>query len=322
MPNDDSPGMDPLATLERVEGSVFHYTSADGLLGILEGQALWASEAASLNDIAEIRQGWEHVRAWLAEHPGDMSDRLGDMAEDVPFSMKEAYLLSASTAGDDANQWRLYGGQVRGYAIELDASVPLAVVVEGKRPTHDTTKTGTRQIGQLLRYSVGVSPWFKCLYTDADKDRALDHAITVAAAEKSRIASAQYDEETYFEMIDDLRYSAMDNLFTIASLIKSEGFSGEQEARVVVTPLTRETYERFRASEVGIVSYVALGTAQGHGRFATRVYRKSGEVAPLPLEGVTAGPLLRPESHATVEALLKRSGNSRAVVRPSAVPLR
>jgi hypothetical protein len=49
------------AAVRPASGSVFHYTSAQGLLGIIPSGKVWASEASSLNDLAEVRQGWETI---------------------------------------------------------------------------------------------------------------------------------------------------------------------------------------------------------------------------------------------------------------------
>lgn len=151
----------------------------------------------------------------------------------------------------------------------------------------------------------------------------MKQVVAFFEGEQARIRSAGYDEDQYSEESTYLRDNALDHLFTVASLIKSVGFSGEYEARVVVTPLFRSTYERFRPGDVGIVSYVELGTAQTvDDRFSRRAYREGGEVAPLPIHSVTAGPLLRPESLATVKALMQSAGISDPEVRMSQVPLR
>ncbi len=48
-------------------GPVFHYTTPTGLLNILERKELWATEAAGMNDVAEVRQGWAFIRDWMTD---------------------------------------------------------------------------------------------------------------------------------------------------------------------------------------------------------------------------------------------------------------
>ena len=105
--------------LAPVSDPIYHYTSGDGLLGALTSRRLWASQATSLNDHAEIRQGWdliiEELRHLLDAHPDD-----GDLAAMVSWSrnpvdqVRHVCVLCASLRGDDAAQWRLYGGASRG----------------------------------------------------------------------------------------------------------------------------------------------------------------------------------------------------------------
>src|SRR3954454_3229480 len=97
------------SVIRKASEPVFHYTSATGLLGIVKSKCVWASAAASLNDKAEIRQGWSEIKAWLeAQKRTYEIETLLDYAE-APFQdTHEVFVLSGSTAGDDANQWRLY----------------------------------------------------------------------------------------------------------------------------------------------------------------------------------------------------------------------
>src|SRR5229473_173006 len=54
---------------------LFHYTTADGLKGIIEKNELWATSAYFLNDSAEITYGCGLLREvldeWIAKNPRD-----------------------------------------------------------------------------------------------------------------------------------------------------------------------------------------------------------------------------------------------------------
>src|ERR1039458_2675682 len=54
-------------------GLIYHYTTADGLKGIIEKNELWASSAYFLNDSAEITYGYgvlkEVLDTWVAKNP-------------------------------------------------------------------------------------------------------------------------------------------------------------------------------------------------------------------------------------------------------------
>src|SRR5664279_4177638 len=125
------------AAVRQASGSVFHYTSAQGLLGIVPSGTVWASEASSLNDLAEVRQGWEAIsRLLVSREDSEARQLLISLATHPLDAPHEVFVLSASTAGDDANQWRLYADGGRGYALELDGTVQLAAftAVEASAP--------------------------------------------------------------------------------------------------------------------------------------------------------------------------------------------
>jgi hypothetical protein len=58
-------------------GLLFHYTTAEGLKGIIEQNELWASSAYFLNDSAEITYGYGVLKQvldqWILK-PGDRRD--------------------------------------------------------------------------------------------------------------------------------------------------------------------------------------------------------------------------------------------------------
>jgi hypothetical protein len=102
------------SSLPTYGGPVFHYTSSVRLFGSIETGSLWASQASSLNDVAEVRQGWQLIQEILDAQPdSEIVDMLKGFADNPRKAQHEVYLLCASTNGDDANQWRLYADDGR-----------------------------------------------------------------------------------------------------------------------------------------------------------------------------------------------------------------
>src|SRR6185437_8828799 len=56
-----------LASLLELQDELFHYTTADGLKGIVEQNCIWATAAAYLNDASEIEYGCTLLDEVLAE---------------------------------------------------------------------------------------------------------------------------------------------------------------------------------------------------------------------------------------------------------------
>lgn len=310
-------------SLATFTGEVFHYTSSAGLLGSLRHKSVWASAASSLNDLGEIRQGWGMIRKVLSDHPASQAaEMLASFAKDPLKHQHEVFVLSASIEGDDAAQWRLYADHGRGYALGLDASVALAAVSEVPDPVQESDKG---RIGSLLKDVASVSPWHRVLYRELDVERAVHELVLAADAEIKQIEtmSGMTDEDLTpaYESVQEWGYDA---LATIAHLIKSPGFSGEHEVRVVVTFMMGEEHIRYRAAAHGVVGYAVLAESpRGPRRTVLRpAAGNTALVTSLPVKSVRLGPLLRAEQVSTVTGLL-RSLDLRSVnVLTSDVPLR
>ncbi|SDT36736.1 DUF2971 domain-containing protein [Jiangella sp. DSM 45060] len=317
------------STIGKASRSVYHYTSADGLLGIVESGTLRASEASSLNDLAEIKQGWKFIRNWLDQQSDSKTvsylRRLaGEDGSVGGPSQTEAFVVSSSTIGDDANQWRLYAAGGRGYAIELDPGTSLAVLAKGKRIEKKSERRNALNLGELMRDSVMVSPWLKVLYSDQEKDAAMVDLLEWADRSAEYFENASSSEEQWDLNRQEYEVAVHVALEKIAQLIKEPGFAGEREARTVVTFAWAGPHLSFRAGQYGISRYarLAVASASKEGRVW---YVDDGivEADKLPIKSVRLGPLLHAENNmSSVEALLKACGYKNVGVDASTVPLR
>jgi len=317
---------------------VYHYTSPAGLLSILKNKRLWASEASGMNDLAEVRSGWERIRAWLERQAkSDAVELLRDLAEAPLDNPHEVFVLCGSTAADDANQWRLYAGGGSGYAIGLDPSVDLIAVsdVPALEPPHKRARSVRHLRSRrpapprkltwdvLLRDSVTVTPWLHVMYKDSEAVLALEELVDWADTEFRAMSSGMPDDIAA-EEYQTLQSKAYDALATIAHLIKAPGFSGENEVRVVATYLWSSANVLYRAGQYGVVGYAEL-TAGLDGR-SVRVLRPAAKGRlpdlSLPVKSVRLGPLLHAENSTTIRGLLDSSGFKGADVLESEVPLR
>ena len=320
----EPPSLSTYAPGPAVSGSVFHYTSAAGLLGMVSSGAIRASEASSLNDLAEVRQGWEAIRRVLAEMPeNETRDLLLSHAERPLAGRHEVFVLSASTAGDDANQWRLYADGGRGYVLELDGGVRLAAISDVPAPERPPAEPGRAKFDLSFIGEVAlVTPWLHVIYEDADVRDALVELTTLIDAERSWLTTIP-DEDDYDAERDRVRDESYGALATLANLIKSPGFSGENEVRVVATFVFNGDQIDYRAGSNGIVGYATLTAAPAE--YTTRLLRPKDD-APilkrLPLKSVGSGPLLAEENGNTLRGFLARHIEDDVEITHSAVPLR
>jgi hypothetical protein len=205
--------------------NLYHYTTAQGLEGILQSRSLWAHDAAFMNDWQEIQFGAQPlittISEYLVEHPADRNKPIAkgfeenirlvimDSALDSlkkftsserqfhPAYMDETtYVACLSEEYDDLGQWRAYGK--RGYAIGLTR--------EG------LTRAAPPSLGQVKYGEAAVS----------------DFCENVMSHLKTRPVGAHPGTYGYFETVN--------HLLPQLALIKHDAFWQEREWRLVVSP--------------------------------------------------------------------------------------
>ena len=112
--------------MDEFPSVVWHYTSAAGMLGILESGSIFATQLACLNDQTELRYAMGYVRAALREmRPLWQNDPNAVFILDLLEKTREVDLVPESSLfvacfsrhADDLSQWRAYGGGENGYAL-------------------------------------------------------------------------------------------------------------------------------------------------------------------------------------------------------------
>src|ERR1700730_5288689 len=104
---------------------VWHYTGADGLLGILKSNRMWATNIKYLNDASEFKHGRTLVDEMLTKKGKDSPD-LDPLLKTVVNIIEqfktnsEVYIVcfcEGNGADDLLSQWRAYGANGGGYSI-------------------------------------------------------------------------------------------------------------------------------------------------------------------------------------------------------------
>jgi hypothetical protein len=227
---------------------LYHYTTAEGLEGILKTRSLWAHDVAFMNDWQEIQFGADplivRMREYLSEHPPDRDKPVAkefeenirlvimDAALDSlrkftsserqfhPNYMDEAtYVACLSEEYDDLGQWRAYGK--RGYAIGL--------TIEGL-----TRAAPPPLLGQVKYGEPAVR----------------DLCDSVIGYFETRRVGAHPRTYGYFDTVN--------RLLPQLALIKHDAFHQEREWRLVVSPQQgRDRPEvKVRSTASGLVPYV------------------------------------------------------------------
>jgi len=251
---------------------LYHYTSAEGLLGILRSQELHASNYAFMNDTTEMVYGANLARPILSEEFGKQHGLTGKI-------LKRALEIIAATRGMDIfifslcehpdvlSQWRGYGSAASRYAIGFD-----------------------RQ--QLIGMSQKAIVPLRVIYDSSAQEEKVRHFCASVA---SILATSDLPDEA--EIVDKVAIMIAIRFFHLLPLLKNKGFQEECEWRLVVT-----TYE-----QPTVMDFVVRG---GMLRPFFPI-RADSTITSLPIREVIVGYSPHPDRAVrSVEMLLKHYGHN------------
>jgi Protein of unknown function (DUF2971) len=115
---------------------LWHYTDANGLIGILQSGKVWTTQVSCLNDTLEQRYFSQLIHRAVKERRKQNADfqleplfRVADEAlGNLDFTAMGQFVTCFSEAEDDLAQWRGYGGGECGYAIGFRSQAFLEVI--------------------------------------------------------------------------------------------------------------------------------------------------------------------------------------------------
>ncbi|SDJ39037.1 DUF2971 domain-containing protein [Lutimaribacter saemankumensis] len=131
---------------------LFHYCSLAGLLGILESQSFWISDASTMNDAKEI----VHVRDIL-EQAVEQGFRDIGVSDNVWFTKIRSQIrglglqqgrcvFSLCAEADQLSLWRSYGADGQGASIGFDSSLLLETMARKNIHLHKVIYVRSEQL--------------------------------------------------------------------------------------------------------------------------------------------------------------------------------
>lgn len=209
---------------------LYHYTSAAGLIGILNTRSIWASSVHCLNDSAEM----QHATALLNDlllhklrhERGPWNDLYGALLEALPeFAEFQILVASFSEKGDLLSQWRAYCREGDGFSVGFSPDF-----------------LGERAKAQNFLLA-------KCVYDLEQQKRICLDLINQACAEA---AIKTTDEERASTMID----AVIPKIIRIAPALKHPSFVEEEEWRLIGGPFAlNDEHLDFRPGRYGVIPY-------------------------------------------------------------------
>lgn len=206
--------------------ALYHYTTAEGLLGIVNDQRIRATHAAYMNDFSELEYGLDVVREVLENKVGySVAFDLSNVVEDNIFSA-EAYIVSFSTEPDVLSQWRAYANDGLGYTLGLAPSTRLAV---------------NRQEIEILAVE----------YHKDDQANLIKEVCLPALEGAHDYSNPEVIKTVGGELTQGLRH--------LLPILKNPGFQEESERRGVLKfSAAHAPPAKFRPSRFGLTPYVEM----------------------------------------------------------------
>jgi len=235
---------------------LWHYTSLDSALKIVEHEKVFATAIDHLNDAAEVKEAAAVFERMLGEQAKSDPDRwkkhvdylirfanLSRHPEGQAFDIDETgqiCVFCLSGTGDSLSQWRSYSPREGGVALGFGSEA----MGDWRHQASDSTATLT-----------------ECLYTDAEHRTALDPLFAKLVVELQGNPSVSVD-----------RIFFLKNFHEIAPTIKHRAFADENEWRLV-TPFVAPHDLKIRESRHRAVPYVSLAPPKrlGHCLVEVRV---------------------------------------------------
>lgn len=219
---------------------LYHYTTLDGLLGIIRDGELWATQIQYLNDTSEFEAGPRTAVNQMIEEfgrEGESSNAIEKYSPLVALSGRRVYVasFSATENGDDLSQWRAYGGPHSGFSLGFSPNY-LKLICE-----HLVNLEGS-----ALWAGKEIKPLIQCSYYTKDDDNDL------AEIRRNIGYFAEY-----------LKIDPLPTEFKFAQYsagLKDKSFRAEEEWRITLIRKNDTTSDliRFRRSGSLIVPYVRI----------------------------------------------------------------
>jgi len=294
--DDFEPLLKSMRTSEGKQASIYHYTTVEGVKGIIESDALQASSVFFMNDSTEVRHSLEIIMDRLDELlPIDKSRTVAQHILASAFTkfvadadtFADAYVSCFCRKDDLLSQWRAYGKEETCYSIKFSVKV-------------------------LASFTTPMSFLAPVAYLPRSKIERADKLIKGAMSTLDRFEINDFDEEIALHLLNHLGMP-----FLIAALfMKHEAFKEENEWRLVCFPFF---------TSAGEIPPVALKTRDGilTPYVNLKISEPQKKLSRLPIKQLRVGPSPNAQlAKRGLNQLLKQHGLSSIPVVVSETPLR
>ena len=218
-----------LKTQERntITAPLYHYTTWEGLKGIITGQKIWFTHYEHLNDDTELEFGMRQAKAILAEIGARVPqlkifcDWTADLfsSENLRRTL-QFYIASFSRNRDDLHQWERYGDHGRGFAIGLAPKLFAAVENLHPQPLENDFVSGVSYGDDAAR---------------SQHRAAIENIAEIVLETVTRKAQAMVDINRGMPFFDEMARNLLaSELIFYSLMVKEAKWEPEQEVRLVI----------------------------------------------------------------------------------------
>lgn len=263
---------------------LYHYTSAEGLLGIFNNQALWATQIQYMNDSKEFIHAVDIAYRLIEQRKFSSKGRLTDFYIAMEATLKASggartFIFSMTENPDQLSQWRGYCG-LGGYSIGFDLPI--------------LQRNSSSQSFRLE----------KCIYEDDEKveiiNNEIDRTVTFFSENESIEDCSKIVHQSNF-------YAGM---LKLASTMKHASFSEEKEWRLIGGPFSCKTpRSRWRTKNGMLLPYYEIALDRDNNGF-------------LPISEIFIGPCDDKKLSSSSLEMYLRGTNNETRLHYSQTPLR
>lgn len=284
---------------------IYHYTSLNGFLSIIETQSLFFSNVNFLNDSKEIKHGVDIVLKAIEQCENEKNaDILLQMKTNIDLLyISEKYVSCFSKNGDLLSQWRAYGNYGKGISIGFEFSQLEESFDKDLNGTHIEYDEQI-QIESIKEYIKLIIEYYKNIEDDYDWG-PYDFNNLVA--------------KLIITFFNDVLYS-----------FKHPSFIDEREYRLILE-IDNKMYNsgdidlKFRANDNFIIPYIVIKNSYTS-YLETKEPGENEPIFPikkLPIRKIIIGPSLDFETvKMAIEQFLINKGYNEIVIEKSNVPYR
>jgi hypothetical protein len=297
---------------------VYHYTSADAAISIIEKGELRSSSVLYLNDKTEHVHGeWRFAEALNASDEPTIQrlrphilDALGE--ETRSDRQRDTYACCFSAEGNQLGQWRAYANDGRGYSIGFDVRKITQLGVRGQNNGDIATQAGW-------------SSWVEY----SEKDVTESHLATcIVTAFGEYFTKNSIDIEETPECTDYIIKLAIVYILGFSPMQKTAEFIAEREFRHVVYNHERTFSGRiqFRSKNGTIIPFLNLAAIEGVPQPSKDKHQENlglleYKKAKLPITDITIGPCLEfDKAEPSLRMLLDQKGYNDVKIIRSDIP--